>query len=106
MVPHVLSAPTVSAPGVLPGDVMLPSTVRPSGDFPELPADATTTMPALTAFCTTTHSGSVEDGSNTGWPSERFMTRMLYFARLVITQLTPAMTSLVSPVPFAPSTRT
>src|SRR5262245_12412006 len=66
IVPHVFSAPTVSAPAELPGDVMLPRIVRPSADFPEFPADATTTMPALTAFCTTTQSGSVDDGSNTG----------------------------------------
>src|SRR5258705_6770170 len=34
------------------------------------------------------------------------MTRILYVARLLIAQLMPAMTSLVRPVPLAPSTRT
>ena len=38
-VPHVFSAPTVMANGELPGDVMPPSTVRPSADRPSLPAD-------------------------------------------------------------------
>src|SRR5438093_5820339 len=81
-VPHVLSAPTVSASGELPGDVMPPRIMCPSADLPALPADATTTMPAFTASATARHSGSVVDDSNTGCPSERLMTRMLYVCRL------------------------
>ena len=104
--PNVFSAPTVSASGALPGDVMLPSTMRPSALFPELPAATTTTMPAFTASATASQSGSVRYGSLTGWPSDRLMTRMLYFALFAITHSTPAMTSLVRPVPSAPSTRT
>ena len=34
------------------------------------------------------------------------MTRMLYVARLLMAHSIPAMTSLVRPLPFAPSTRT
>ena len=52
-VPHVLIAPTVMAYGELPGDVMPPRIGAPVFVlFPWLPADATTTMPALKASAT------------------------------------------------------
>ena len=65
-VPHVLSAPTVIAYGELPGDVMPPMAGRPLGVFPLLPAAATTTIPACTAWLTAWHSGSVAQASSTG----------------------------------------
>src|SRR6187397_1280241 len=51
-VPRVFSAPTVSAPGVLPGQTMAPMIGVPSSVLPRLPADATTTRPAATARST------------------------------------------------------
>ena len=56
--PRVLSAPTVSAAGVFPGEMTPPTIGRPSSVFPMLPAAATTTRPALTARSTAWHSGS------------------------------------------------
>ena len=41
----MLIAPTVSADGVLPGEMMPPTTGRPSAVLPMLPAAATTTSP-------------------------------------------------------------
>jgi len=48
-VPRVFDAPTVSAPGVSPGDTIPPTIGVPSSVFPRLPAAETTTMPAFTA---------------------------------------------------------
>ena len=64
------------------------------------------TIPAAVAFATAMQSGSVVEGSVTGCPSERLMTRMPYFARFSMTHSIPAMTSLVHPVPVALRTRT
>jgi hypothetical protein len=94
-VPHVLRAPTVIALGALPGDEMLPSTGLPRSSLPALPAEATTTRPAATARSAATHSGSATHDSTTGWPSDRFMTRMRRRVRLASTHWMPAMTSLV-----------
>jgi hypothetical protein len=77
IVPQVFSAPTVSAIGELPGEVIPPSTRLPSGLRPSLPAETITVRPAAAARATASHSGSVAAGSATGWPSERLMTRML-----------------------------
>jgi hypothetical protein len=60
-----------------------------------LPAEATTTTPALTARSTAMHSGSVAAGSATGCPSDRLMMRIPYLARFAIAQSIPATTSLV-----------
>ena len=103
-VPFVFSAPTVIAKGELPGDSMPPITGVPSGVFPRLPAAATTTMPAFTARSTASHSGSSSAGSNTGWPSDRLMTRIPYLSRLSTAQSTARMTSLTWPEPSAAKT--
>ncbi len=105
-VPFVLIAPTVIAYGELPGDEMPPRIGEPSSALPALPADAMTMMPAMLAFITAWQSGSVVDGSVTGWPSERLIARILYLSRFSITHSMPAMTSLVYPVPSGPRTRT
>ena len=78
----------------------------PSSDLPALPPDTMTTMPAAVAFMTAWQSGSVVDGSVTGWPSDRLIARILYLPRFSMTHSMPAMTSLVHPVPFSPRTRT
>ena len=54
----VSSAPTVRACGLLPGAVVPPSTCVPSASRPKFPAAVTTTMSALTARSTASHSGS------------------------------------------------
>ena len=67
-------APTVSAVGSLPGLVIVP---KPLPMRPSLPAATTTRMPLSYALRTAWHIGSVRYDSNTGWPSDRFRTRML-----------------------------
>ena len=106
IVPFVLIAPTVIANGELPGELIPPRIGVPFSSLPALPADTMTTMPAAVAFATAMHSGSVVDGSVTGCPSDRLITRILYLSRFSMTHSMPAMTSLVHPVPFAPRTRT
>ena len=73
----VLSAPTVSAPGVLPGETIAPMTGVPSSVLPRLPADDTTTRPAETARSTASASGSVRYDSVAAWPSDILTTRSL-----------------------------
>ena len=75
-VPQVLSAPTVSANGELPGDVMPPRTA-PVGGLAVVARGGDDDDAGAVAFATASHSGSVRDGSVTGWPSDRLMTRML-----------------------------
>src|SRR5687768_13046872 len=65
-VPLVSTAPTVSAAGEFPGEVIPPRIGAPVDVAPWFPADATTTMPALTARATARQSGSVAAGSATG----------------------------------------
>jgi len=65
-VPLVFNAPTVSAPGVKPGDTMAPTIGTPAAFLPMLPADATTTMPAATARSTASASGSSRYASDAG----------------------------------------
>ena len=101
----MFSAPTVSAAGVLPGEMMPPTTGRPSASLAEVAGRrGHHDRPASIARCTAWHSGSSRYDSNTGWPSERLMTRMFDCAWWSIAQSIAAMTSLVSPEPSAPST--
>ena len=65
-VPQVLSAPTVIALGATPGVVMLAKTSAPAASLPLLPAEATTTSPAIEAFSAARHNGSVRHGSTCG----------------------------------------
>ncbi len=104
-VPRVFSAPTVIAAGAFAGEMTPPTMGRPSSVFPRLPAAATTTSPASTARCTAWQSGSSRYDSNTGWPSDRLMTRSRNCALCSMAQSIALMTSLVSPEPSAPSTR-
>ena len=67
-------APTVMALGSLAGLSIDPNPVPTA---PSLPAATTTTIPALYAARTALQRGSVEYDSYTGWPSDRFRTRML-----------------------------
>src|SRR5688572_1889285 len=57
-VPFVFNAPTVSAPGVKPGDTIAPITGTPLASLPRFPADATTTRLLATARSTASASGS------------------------------------------------
>src|SRR6195256_1784971 len=75
-VPTWLDAPTVSTHGALPGDVTPPYCPRPSALRPLLPAEATTTMPALTAASVAWVSGSELYDSETPAAIEMLITRM------------------------------
>ena len=98
----MLSAPTVSADGELPGDEMPPTTGVPSASLPTLPAATVTRMPASVARCTAWHSGSSRSDSITGCPSETLTIRMFHARRLSMAQSIASMTSLVCPEPSAP----
>ena len=106
-VPQVFSAPTVSATGELPGDVMPPSTGAPVGALARVARRRDDHDAGVDARATAWHSGSVSARLD-----HRMAERQVddleccICARLSIAQSMPAMTSLVRPLPSAPSTRT
>ena len=103
-VPKVLMAPTVSAPGELPGEVTPPKTLVPSFALPKFPAEHTTTMPAATARSTACATGEVRNDSGRE-PNDRFTTRIPKFSLLAIANSSASMTALAYPHPSLFMTR-
>ncbi len=95
MVASVFMAPTVMACGAAPGDRMVAYPLRPS-----LPAATTTTIPLFQAASTAWHRGSCEQLSKIGRPSERLITRTLYWLLSVTAFSMAAITTLSLLAPF------
>ncbi len=84
--------------GSSPGDVIVPL----SG--PMLPAEVTTTMPALQACSTAWSSGSRADGEGGSTPREMLSTWIPSTASLSIAHCTPSMTVPSEVTPLLPAT--